>query len=75
MFRIYKIYILIFLLSLPITANAHVQHYDNLKRIEFDIFRNNKHIGQHIFSFKRDDNKLQVLEIIDDGKEMNTLTI
>tara|TARA_B100001250_G_scaffold383127_1_gene376854 strand:- start:296 stop:979 length:684 start_codon:yes stop_codon:yes gene_type:complete len=60
MFRIYKIFILIFLLFLPITANSHVQHYDNLKRIEFDIFRNNKLIGQHIFSFKRDDNKLQV---------------
>jgi len=60
MFRIYKNFILIFLLFLPTTANSHVQHYDNLKRIEFDIFRNNKHIGQHIFSFKREDNKLNV---------------
>ena len=60
MFRIYKNFIIILFLLLPITANSHVQHYDNLKRIEFDIFRNNKHIGQHIFSFKRDDNKLQV---------------
>ena len=37
---------------LPFSANAHVQHYEDLNRIEFDIFRNNKHIGKHIFSFK-----------------------
>ena len=60
MFRIYKYFILIFFLLLPITSNAHVQHYDSLNRIEFDIFRNNKHIGQHIFSFKKQDNQLQV---------------
>jgi len=60
MLRIYKKFIIIFFLFLPLTSNAHVQHYDNLKRIEFDIFRNNKHIGQHIFSFKRNDDKLQV---------------
>ena len=60
MFIIYKYFILIFFLLLPITSNAHVQHYDSLNRIEFDIFRNNKHIGQHIFSFKKQDNQLQV---------------
>jgi len=60
MFRIYKYFILIFLLLFPITSKAHVQHYDSLNRIEFDIFRNNKHIGQHIFSFKKHDNQLQV---------------
>jgi len=60
MFRIYKNFILFFFLILPITANSHVQHYDNIKRIEFDIFRNNKHIGKHIFSFKKDNNQLLV---------------
>jgi len=60
MFRIYKKFFLILFLFLHFPANAHVQHYDNLKRIEFDIFRNNKHIGQHIFSFKKDGNLLQV---------------
>tara|TARA_B100000029_G_C17423067_1_gene905040 strand:- start:323 stop:1006 length:684 start_codon:yes stop_codon:yes gene_type:complete len=60
MFRIYKSFILIFFLFLPFATNAHVQHYDNLKRIEFDIFRNNKHIGQHIFSFKKNGNQLEV---------------
>ena len=60
MFRIYKNFILIFFLLFSITANAHVQHYDNLKRIEFDIFRNNKHIGQHVFSFTKNDKQLKV---------------
>ena len=60
MLRIYKKFILIFFLFLPTFANGHVQHYDNLKRIEFDIFRNNNHIGQHIFSFKKEGNQLQV---------------
>ena len=60
MLRIYKKFILIFFLFLATFANGHVQHYDNLKRIEFDIFRNNNHIGQHIFSFKKEGNQLQV---------------
>jgi hypothetical protein len=30
-----------------------VQHYENLNRIEFDIYRNNKNIGKHIFTFKK----------------------
>ena len=60
MLRIYINLILIIFFLFPVSTNAHVQHYDNLKRIEFDIFRNNKNIGQHIFSFKREDNQLQV---------------
>ena len=60
MFRIYINVILLFLFFLPISASAHVQHYDKLKRIEFDIFRNNKHIGKHTFSFSKSDGKLFV---------------
>ena len=41
-------------------ANAHVQHYDKLNKIEFDIYRNNKHIGKHIFSFKKTDTEIAV---------------
>jgi len=41
-------------------ANAHVQHYDKLNKIEFDIYRNNKHIGKHIFSFKKTGNEIAV---------------
>ena len=57
MFRIYKnLFLSIFLVFLlPFSLNAHVEHYDNLKSIEFDIYRNDKNIGKHIFSFKKND--------------------
>jgi len=60
MLGIYKKLIVIIFLILPITTEAHVQHYDNLNRIEFDIFRNDKHIGKHIFSFKKSNDELSV---------------
>ena len=56
----YKIIIILILIFSPLSVNAHVQHYEDLNRIEFDIFRNNKHIGKHIFSFKISDEKLLV---------------
>ena len=55
-----KIIIFLIIINLPFSTSAHVQHYDNLNRIEFDIFRNNKHIGKHIFSFKRENDQLEV---------------
>ena len=60
MIKIYKSLIFLFTLLLPAISNAHVQHYDNLNRIEFDIYRNNKNIGKHIFSFKKQDDLLAV---------------
>ena len=60
MTKIYKIIIFLTLINLPFSTNAHVQHYDNLNRIEFDIYRNNKHIGKHTFSFKKSDGQLAV---------------
>ena len=60
MFKIYKIIILLIFLSFPLSTNAHVQHYEDLNRIEFDIYRNNKHIGTHIFSFKKLEGQLAV---------------
>ena len=60
MIKIYKTILLLIFLSIPPSLNAHVQHYDNLNRIEFDIYRNNKQIGKHIFSFIRDENRLKV---------------
>ena len=53
MYKTYKIVALLFLISFPFPIKAHVQHYEDLKRIEFDIYRNNKLIGTHIFSFKK----------------------
>ncbi len=60
MSRIYKIIIFLIFISLPLSTNAHVQHYKNLNRIEFDIYRNNKHIGTHIFSFKKSGDEIAV---------------
>jgi len=60
MIKIYKIGIFLILLSFPLISHAHFQHYENLERIEFDIYRNNKHIGKHIFSFTKKDGKLEV---------------
>ena len=60
MYKAYKIVILLFLISFPLHTNAHVQHYENLSRIEFDIFRNDKHIGKHVFSFNKSDDQLSV---------------
>ena len=62
MLKIYKtiILILIVIIIFPTNLSAHVQHYDNLKRIEFDIYRNKKHIGKHTFSFKRSEENLSV---------------
>ena len=58
--RIYKKTLIIFFLIFSFNSSAHVQHYDELKRIEFDILRNNKLIGKHVFSFKKNGNQLEV---------------
>ena len=55
-----KIIIFFFFLAFSSPTSSHVQHYENLNRIEFDIYRNNKHIGKHIFSFKKSDNEMTV---------------
>ena len=62
MFRIYKIIILLIFASFSLSTftNAHVQHYEDLNRIEFDIYRNSKHIGTHIFSFEKSGDVLSV---------------
>ena len=60
MFKIYKLTIFLFVLILSFSAEAHIQHYEDLNRIEFDIYRNNNHIGKHIFSFKKTDTQLIV---------------
>ena len=60
MFKISRILPLIFLITFTSNAISHIKHYDDLNRIEFDIYRNNKFIGKHIFSFKRFDDKLSV---------------
>ena len=60
MFKICKIIISLIFVSFPLSVNAHVQHYEDLNRIEFDIYRNSKHIGTHIFSFKKSGDELAI---------------
>ena len=60
MYKTNKIIALFILISFPFSTKAHVQHYEDLNRIEFDIFRNNNLIGKHIFSFKISEGKLLV---------------
>jgi len=60
MLKVYNILIILFLIILPISTNAHINHYNSLNRIEFDIYRNNKFIGKHIFSFQKADDQLTV---------------
>ena len=64
MYKNYKILILLFLLLFTLPVNSHVQHYENINRIEFDIFRNDKHIGKHIFTFTKDNENLSILSEI-----------
>ena len=60
MFKICKIIILLIFVSFPLSVNAHVQHYEDLSRIEFDIYRNKQNIGKHIFSFNKSNGQLEV---------------
>ena len=60
MFKIYKIIILLIFISFSLPTKAHVQHYEDLISIEFDIYRNNVHIGTHIFVFDKSDKELSV---------------
>ena len=53
------IIILINLLNIN-SAQAHVSHYDKLKGINFEIYRNNKLIGNHIFTFEKVNDELHV---------------
>ena len=39
---------------------SHALHYKDLNKLEFDLYRNDKLIGKHIYSFNRDGQKLIV---------------
>jgi hypothetical protein len=42
---------LIFIIFLTSDLNAHIEHNYNLKKIEFDIYRNNEKVGYHKVAF------------------------
>ena len=60
MSKINNIFIFFIFLTFPFSLNSHVQHYKDLKLIEFDIYRNNKEIGKHIFYFEKTDDEIKV---------------
>ena len=60
----YNLIIVLIVIFQTLPTNAHIEHYAKLERIEFDIYRNNKHIGEHIFSFERNDDILSVKSVI-----------
>ena len=60
MIKVYKILLFFLLVINSFSANAHVEHYKDLTLIGFDIYRNNKHIGEHIFSFNKSNNLIEV---------------
>ena len=60
MFR-YLIFFISFILF-PTIAYSHVQHYKNLQRVEFDIYRNNDLVGYHKVNVKKkSDNTKEVI--------------
>ena len=55
-----KFFLSLFFFLILSEANAHVEHYKNLNTLEFDLYRNNKLIGEHIYIFTRNDENLTV---------------
>jgi|TARA_B110001450_G_C17546622_1_gene450827 hypothetical protein len=56
-----KIFInIILILFISTNLNAHTTHYKNIKKIEMEIFRNNKLIGYNYYFFKTLKDKFQV---------------
>ena len=56
----YKVILFFIFLIYPFFSYSHVSHYDNLKIIEMDILRNGKKIGYSKYSFKTQNNLLEV---------------
>ena len=50
----------IILFSFNPNATSHVEHYEQFKYLEYELFRNNKSIGYHKYDFIRENNTLLV---------------
>ena len=55
------ILLIIILFSSNFHAISHVQHYQNINYLEYELFRNNNSIGYHKYDFKRDGDNLSIL--------------
>ena len=43
---------IIFLFLVESSSFTHIKHYENYNYLEYELFRNNKFIGKHIYKFK-----------------------
>ena len=56
-----KIFInIILILFFSANLNAHISHYKNFKKIEMEIFRDNKLVGYNYYFFKTKNDEIQV---------------
>ena len=51
---------IIILFNFSFSAHSHVEHYNNLSFLEYELFRNNKSIGYHKYNFIREGKTLTV---------------
>ena len=51
-------------LFLSVNANSHVNHYQQFKKIEMEIFRNDKLIGINNFYFSKENDLMKVKNIV-----------
>jgi len=47
------------------SASSHVNHYEKLNYLEYELFRNNKLIGYHKYDFMRNNGILTVKSVVD----------
>ncbi|MDB9760919.1 DUF3108 domain-containing protein [Pelagibacteraceae bacterium] len=55
-----KVLSIVLFLIFTTKTYSHVDHYENINLLEYELFRNNKLIGYHNYSFERKNNYLKV---------------
>ena len=60
------IILIIILFSFNFQAIGHVNHYEKLNYLEYELFRNNQSIGYHKYNFIRDGESLSIVSEVSD---------
>ena len=55
---------IIFYFLLPVSSFSHLQHYEKINYLEYDLFRNDNLIGSHKYDFIRNGENLMVKSIV-----------